>query len=344
MNVIYTCDNNFVWIMGISMISLFENNKESEDIDVYLLGDNISEENRLQLNEIAAKFQRRFFLLNVPDLKIPEKLSSVRWPKSAFTRLFSGELMPKGIHKALYLDCDTIVSGNIEEVFNYPMENYVICGVKDGVSRPYKDKIGIVKNGSYINAGVLLLNLDKMRIIDIRGLIVDFVKDYEPAISYADQDILNGIFKGVFGVLPPQYDLMTLVNVYSFDELQQIRHPDNYYTEEEINFSKKYPKIIHFTTCMLNIRPWYLGSNHSYAWMFEKYQNLSPWAKRQKVRADFSSIEYKIVGGLLRLPESIAYKLLGLIHAYLRPYYIICVSKLKRFWSKTFLVRGNYVQ
>ena len=26
----YTCDNNYVWLMGISTISLFENNKEIE--------------------------------------------------------------------------------------------------------------------------------------------------------------------------------------------------------------------------------------------------------------------------------------------------------------------------
>ena len=328
MNIIYTCDNNFVWIMGVSMISLFENNKSSEEIHVYLLGDGISEDNERILGEIASKYHRRFTLINVPDLHIPEKLSSTRLPKSAFTRMFAGELMPAEAERAVYLDCDTIINASIEELTHYPTENYAICGVKDCVSRPYKDKIGIVKNGSYINAGVLLMDLRKLREFDIRQMISDFVDKYESAISYADQDILNGIFRGVFGVIPPQYDLMTLVSVYSFDELQQIRHPDNYYTEEEIEYSKKNPRIIHYTTCMLNIRPWCVDSKHAYAWMFDKYQSMSPWSSKSKSIANFSAKEYRVIRKILSLPSAIAYRILGLIHAYLRPYYIIYTSKL----------------
>ena len=78
MNIVYTCDNNFVWIMGISMISLFENNRECNNIHVYLLGDGISEDNRQTLSDIASKYYRTFTLINVPDLNIPEKLSSAR--------------------------------------------------------------------------------------------------------------------------------------------------------------------------------------------------------------------------------------------------------------------------
>ena len=46
MKVMYTCDNNYVWLMGISTISLFENNKGIKDLKVYLLGENISEDNK----------------------------------------------------------------------------------------------------------------------------------------------------------------------------------------------------------------------------------------------------------------------------------------------------------
>ncbi len=331
MNIIYTCDNNFVWIMGISMISLFENNRECDTIHVYLLGDGISEDNRLSLSEIASKYQRSFTLINVPDLNIPEKLSSNRWPKSAFTRMFVGELMPAGVTKAIYLDCDTIISGNIQGIEAYIKDDMAVSGVKDCVSRPYKAKIGIAKGGSYINAGVLAMNIKKLREFDIRKMITEFVDNYESAISYADQDILNGIFKGEFGILPPQYDLMTMINTYTYKELQQIRHPHNYYSAEEIEFSKKNPLIIHFTTAMLNIRPWCEGSKHSYAWMFEKYQAMSPWAARQKGKSNFSANEYKIIRKILMLPKPLAYRLLGLIHAYLRPCYIIATSNIKKY-------------
>ena len=104
MTIVYTCDNNFVWIMGISMISLFENNRDMVDLNVYLLGDCVSKENKTILTSIATKYKRVCCFVDVPNLNIPEKLISNRWPKSAFTRMFSGELLPKEIHKILYLD------------------------------------------------------------------------------------------------------------------------------------------------------------------------------------------------------------------------------------------------
>lgn len=330
MNIIYTCDNNFVWIMGISMISLFENNKEIQDIHVYLLGDGISSENKDILESIAKQYNRVFTLIDVPDLNIPEKLSSSRWPKSAFTRMFAGNLMPTDIEKVIYLDCDTIINGSIEELNGCFSEDNAVSGVKDCVSRPYKNKIGIVENGSYINAGVLLLNLTKLRKLDISAMIASFIEKYESAISYADQDILNGIFQGVFGIVPPQYDLMTLVSEYTYDELRQLRHPDNYYTELEIRESKENPRIIHYTTCMLNIRPWCQGSKHTYAHLFDTYQRMSPWAEREKSIANFTSKEYKVIKLIQKLPPFLANRVLGLIHAYLRPYYIMFMAKFKK--------------
>ena len=58
MKVMYTCDNNYVWLMGISTISLFENNKGIKDLKVYLLGENISEDNKKELKAIGKKYGR----------------------------------------------------------------------------------------------------------------------------------------------------------------------------------------------------------------------------------------------------------------------------------------------
>ena len=53
MNVMYASDDNYAWLMGISMISLFENNRGSLEINVYLFGDNLSEENQSVMTSIA---------------------------------------------------------------------------------------------------------------------------------------------------------------------------------------------------------------------------------------------------------------------------------------------------
>lgn len=319
MNVVYTCDNNFIWIMGVSMISLFENNKDIETLKVFLLGDNISDESKKQLKDIAREYQRECVVIDVPDLKIPLEYTSSRWPKSAFTRMFCGELMPKEEKQMLYLDCDTIIRNSIRELEKYDMDGHCICGVKDCVSKGYKKKIGIAPKDSYINAGVLLMDLDKMRQLNIRQMMADFIAEHSSDISYADQDILNGMFKGKFGVLDPKYDAMTLTCVYTYKQVRQIRHPSYYYDEKEFTKAQQDPAIVHYTTCMTNIRPWYEGSKHPFASDFDTYLQMSPWKNRPKNIASFDKVEQKIIRAILALPDFLSYRLIGFIHGFLRP-------------------------
>ena len=53
MNILYTSDNNYVWLMGISMLSLFENNKKADKIIVYLFSEHIAIDNQNRLKSIA---------------------------------------------------------------------------------------------------------------------------------------------------------------------------------------------------------------------------------------------------------------------------------------------------
>ena len=134
MKVMYTCDNNYVWLMGISTISLFENNKSIEELEVYLLGENISNENKEELKKIGQKYNREVTVIDVPKLNIPPSLVSTRWPLSAFTRLFSGVLLPPDVDRILYLDCDTIITGDISELDDVQFNGNIAMGVKDSIS------------------------------------------------------------------------------------------------------------------------------------------------------------------------------------------------------------------
>lgn len=329
MTVVYTCDNNFVWIMGISMISLFENNRDMEDLNVYLLGDQVSNDNKNILSSIAQKYGRACLFVDVPNLNIPKSLTSNRWPKSAFTRMFCGELMPVNIHRILYLDCDIIVRGSIAKLDSFDTKGFAVSAVKDCVSKQYKKKIGISNEDSYVNAGVLLMNLDKMRSLDIRKMMSEFVDSHKGLVSYADQDILNGMFNGKFRILPPEYDVMTQMCAYTFKQISQYRRPSYYYSKEEIENAQRYPIIIHYTTCMLNIRPWCKGSKHPWAAEFDKYQAMSPWASVPKREVKFDKLEHKVIHCILSLPDIISYRLIGLLHATIRPLVIMMKAKAK---------------
>lgn len=322
MNVMYTCDNNYVWLMGISAISLFENNKAIEDITIYLLGESISPENKTELKKIAEKYGRRIVVVDVPKLDIPPSLVSARWPLSAFTRLFAGMILPEDVDTILYIDCDTIISGEITELEKIDFRGNIALGVKDCISGAYKRNIGLNEDSPYINAGVILFDVNRLRRVDIAEKIEAYMKRYMKLINYADQDILNGIFMGRIGELDPKYNVMTIDIVHSYNEIQQLRKPSNFYSEDELRRAKMNPAIIHYTTNMRVVRPWFSNTDHPFSKEFEKYRNISVWNNRELSRASFVSIEAKVISLIMKLPKCIAYRILGLIHAELKPRYI----------------------
>lgn len=327
MNVFYTCDNNYIWLMGISAISLYENNKHITNLTVYLLGENISTENKEILGRIAQCYHRKIVVIDIPGLEIPDVLVSKRWPLSAFTRLFAGVFLPEEIDRALYLDCDTIICGDIAQIDDVDVAQNIFLGVKDCVGPMYKENIGLKKHDVYINAGVLLINLKELRKVNVSILIDQYMKKYMKLINYADQDILNGAFYGQIGLLNPKYDVMTIGAVHSYKEINMLRKPTNYYTEEELKAAVMDPVIIHYTTNMRVIRPWYSNTNHPLAAEFRRYMDLSPWKKKALQDMVFSTSEAKLIGLIQKLPQNISYRLLGLIHSQLKPRYIRLQAK-----------------
>lgn len=328
MNIIYASDDNYAWLMGISMISIFENNRDVKEINVFLFGDKISPENEGKLYQAAKNYGRRLEIIDVNKLILPETLYSGRYPKSAFSRLFAYNLLPENIDRVIYLDCDIIVDGNIEDLYLHDFDSKIILAVKDCVSKAYKKKIGIKGDGVYINTGVMLMNLRKMRQFPMIERISEFVNQYSRVMDYADQEIINGIFQGEFGILPPQWNVMTQFNQYSYSQLKWIRHPHHYYTEEEIEYAKRHARMFHYTTCMLNIRPWYENSRLNNAHVFNRYLRLSPWKGVSKKKMNFSDKKYKIMKLLGIFPEPLTNFCLGMIHAYFKPYYSILKMEL----------------
>lgn len=322
MKVMYTCDNNYVWLMGISTISLFENNKGIEELKVYLLGENISDENKEELKKIGEEYGREVEVIDVPKLNIPPSLVSARWPLSAFTRLFSGVILPPDVDRILYLDCDTIITGDISELDKVQFNGNIAMGVKDCISGTYKKNVGLDTDSPYINAGVILFDMDALRKVNINAEIENYMQKYEKLINYADQDILNGMFKGKIGELNPKYDVMTIDAVHTYEEIQQLRRPTNFYGKEELQKAVKAPAIIHYTTNMLVIRPWFSNTDHPFADEFRKYMGMSAWKNRELKEMVFDSKVAKVIKAIMILPKGIAYKALGLIHAELKPRYI----------------------
>jgi len=330
MEILYTCDNNYVWLMGISIISLFENNKDLSSINVYLLGDEITDSNIDILTNIGKRYNRKITVINVQAFEIPDTLLEGRWPQSAFIRLYASQFLPSNLEKILYFDCDTIIDGSIRELADVELGDNLIFGIKDCIGKKYKENIGLDPEGIYVNAGVLLLNLKLLREMDVSTEIDKYMTKYLKYINYADQDILNGVFKDKIGILNPKYDVMTIDVVHSYSEILALRKPTNFYSEQELAVAIDNPTIVHYTTNMIVVRPWFSNSDHPLKDLFYKYAAISQWVDKKYPVMVFSSKEAKIIRIVNKLPHKMSIHILGVMHSLLKPNYIRIKAKMKK--------------
>ena len=175
---------------------------------------------------------------------------------ATFYRLQLPELL-KEVEKCIYLDVDVVVKKDLKEFFDIELGDNYIAGVKAaGYYYPEEKKTATIslleidKLDQYINAGVLLINLKKMR---EDKLTETFEKLLEKNFPSQDQDILNAACYGHIKVLPLKYNAMTKYNVGIKDEYDRIECLHICYTREEWNEACETPVIIHYAD---RWKPW----------------------------------------------------------------------------------------
>ena len=115
MNIVYATDNNFVDVLYASIKSLYNANHDLK-INLWIIADNVSDENRNKINNLSQEYEQRKICW-VDNVEIPYKLQLDRGSASAFSRLLLGSILPNNISKVLYLDSDIIVMNSLKELF-----------------------------------------------------------------------------------------------------------------------------------------------------------------------------------------------------------------------------------
>ena len=67
MNIIYASNNDYAKFLGISMLSLFDNNREINEIVVYILDQSICSANKEHLLQIARHYDRKICFIDIHD-------------------------------------------------------------------------------------------------------------------------------------------------------------------------------------------------------------------------------------------------------------------------------------
>ena len=114
--------------------------------------------------------------------------------------------------KAVYIDSDTILRGDIGELYDIDLgENVMAAMVDPKVTfipefRDYVDNALNVPHTEYVNSGVQVMDLKKMRKMRYLSTMIDLIKKYDADLVAPDQDYLNVILKGKILHLDPVWN------------------------------------------------------------------------------------------------------------------------------------------
>lgn len=164
-------------------------------------------------------------------------------------------ILPKEIHKILYIDIDMLVCCDLRELFAIDLEKKTVGVVLDYFSKHHNLK-GKNNNKNlstakeFFNAGMLLIDMKKWRNQKIEAQFENIASSY--IWKPYDQDLLNAALFGKTKILPLNYNV--LVYYYANSKARDEGKKYNVsYTREELQCALKNPKILHY---YLGYKPW----------------------------------------------------------------------------------------
>lgn len=273
-NIVCATDDNYVPYCGVMITSVFENSA-GRTVKVFIMIDKpLKESNQAAFSKLAEKYGQsieyclvdKSFLENFP-LKGD---GADYWSIVTYYRLYAADLLPKDVDKVLYLDCDTIVDGQIGGLFDMDWSGYAVGVVSDMCVNwtNYYEHLHYDRSLGYFNAGVVLMNLDYWRKNGIGQKCLDFLGEHYDWVVNNDQDVLNYVCRDKKKNLPLTFNYQIQFRMSYF-----FRTFSDEMKEQVVETSK--PVIIHYAA---ELKPWMV---QYYAYPFKKvwhkYKKISPW-------------------------------------------------------------------
>lgn len=193
----FATDDNYLPFLSITLQSIIENSSKDYDYKIHVLHSGI----RKDYEEKIMRFSRPGFEVEFVD--VTEKLKDISaklhmrdyYTCTTYFRVFIAGMFPQ-YDKALYLDCDTVVLGDIVELYSFDLGNNLLGGAPcEGVNsfQIYKDyvtKVDGLDPDYFFNAGVILMNLKAFRDEGFYQQFADLLGKYKFTVIQ-DEDYMN---------------------------------------------------------------------------------------------------------------------------------------------------------
>ncbi|VPS01800.1 glycosyl transferase family protein [Streptococcus pneumoniae] len=193
----------------------------------YLIHSDFPNEWIKQLNKRLEKFDSEIINCRVTSEQISCYKSDISY--TVFLRYFIADFVQED--KALYLDCDLLVTKNLDDLFVTDLQGYPLAAVRDFGGRAYFGQ-------EIFNAGVLLVNNAFWKKENMTQKLIDLTNEWHNKVEQADQSILNMLFEHKWLELDFDYNHIVIHKQFADYQLPE---------------GQDYPAIIHYLS---HRKPW----------------------------------------------------------------------------------------
>ena len=193
----------------------------------YLINSDFPNEWIKQINNRLEKFDSEIINCRVTSEQISRYKTDISY--TVFLRYFVADFVKE--EKALYLDCDLLVTKNLDDLFATDLQDYPLAAVRDFGGRAYFGQ-------EIFNAGVLLINNILWKQEQMTQKLIDLTNEWHDKVDQADQSILNMLFEHKWLEL-------------DFDYNHIVIHKQ--FTDYQLPVGQDYPGIIHYLS---HRKPW----------------------------------------------------------------------------------------
>lgn len=214
--IFFAVDDNYLPYLAVSLRSLKDNMSDACACKIHILHSGIRTESAARIANLSDEnFSVCFADVSDRLTTLAQKLQlRDYYTCTTYYRIFIAEMFPE-YDKALYLDSDTVILGDICELYNHALGDNLVGAVPDEtvldvpVFCDYvKDALGIPAE-RYFNAGILLMNLKKFRDENFYEKFNELLHRYKFSVAQ-DQDYLNVLCKDRVLYIAPEWNKMPI--------------------------------------------------------------------------------------------------------------------------------------
>lgn len=250
--VVISSDENIFFSVGVVIESLASTAAEGTFYEVHVFcAANVSAESKAKLAAVAARHAAK---VSVECVDMGDAFAGINRTHAYVNhvsawKMLIAERLPS-CDKALYLDTDLIVRGDLSALYATDLGDSYLGGVPNMLNQiTLREKIAAQAQMAdmdwYVNAGVLLFNLAAIRRDGIAEKWQVLLGRFEGSV---DQHILNHVCRGRITFLPLKYNVC-LSNL----DLYQNGVANIFTSQKEVRDSYENPIIFHFS---LRTKPW----------------------------------------------------------------------------------------